>query len=436
MNSSLRDLPFIADLESKLAGLEALLKIAEPFAQSGLLQLDNMAEHIATARTQRGQLQDLIALADKFHAQLSPRGWIISGSINIDVIRTVVATIEKDGLEAAEQVLIASYDNETIERSMRRLSSIPAFRVRWEILESALEDYKHSRLYACIPQLLMMLDGVVSDLNGNRGFFTEKEDLVADNSFVGHPEGLNTLKRLFGGNRNKTTTEPIYMPYRNGILHGRDLGYANSYVATKTWAALFAVGEWAKDVEKQQNKKVEEPTSFENTLASWAATQVARKQLDDFMAEWKPGEFSLNQEVDLTDENYKTQFTPNTPEYFLGEFLYLWKNAKYGPLVDKVWYPSYTKRTEMIGKIRKMYEGKLPLRVILRRLKDEAPAIIELYCDVTFSFMEKITTKEVRFRLIYQDQQSDPVCRIEPIGRWVAWAGLYDIGLYEEDGAD
>lgn len=36
------------------------------------------------------------------------------------------------------------------------------------------------------------------------------------------------------------------MPYRNAILHGRDLNYANEYVSCKLLALMFAVADWMK----------------------------------------------------------------------------------------------------------------------------------------------------------------------------------------------
>ena len=52
--------------------------------------------------------------------------------------------------------------------------------------------------------------------------------------------------------RKKTRQERIEIPDRNGIMHGMDLNYGNGLVAAKTWGILFAVGEWANDVQKER----------------------------------------------------------------------------------------------------------------------------------------------------------------------------------------
>ena len=58
------------------------------------------------------------------------------------------------------------------------------------------------------------------------------------------------MKRIFNTGRYSTVTDNITIPYKNGILHGMDLGYDNKTVAAKSWAALFAAREWAMKAEQ------------------------------------------------------------------------------------------------------------------------------------------------------------------------------------------
>lgn len=46
------------------------------------------------------------------------------------------------------------------------------------------------------------------------------------------------------------------MPYRNGILHGRDLNYANEYVSCKLLALMFAVADWMKMKNSEEQRKI------------------------------------------------------------------------------------------------------------------------------------------------------------------------------------
>ncbi len=102
----------------------------------------------------------------------------------------------------------------------------------------------------------MMIDGIVNDLK-QKGFFTSGVDISAWNSIAAHDSGLNSIKQIFDKTRKRTTEQKITIPYRHGILHGRDLGYANKYVAAKVWGTLYAIRDWVI----ANNKK--EPAALE-----------------------------------------------------------------------------------------------------------------------------------------------------------------------------
>src|SRR3954454_2591156 len=85
--------------------------------------------------------------------------------------------------------------------------------------------------------------------NRRTGLRSERADLTAWDSVEGHPTALPALKNVMCTPRQKRRTESLRVPHRHGILHGRDLGFANQLVAAKCWGALFALGEWARKVE-------------------------------------------------------------------------------------------------------------------------------------------------------------------------------------------
>jgi hypothetical protein len=180
-------------------------------------------------------------------------------------------------------------------------------------------------------------------------------------------------------------------------------------------------------VEKEKNKKEEPVTSFADSLANLQQVRAECSRLDEFMASWAPGDMPLNVEVELEGAGYREQFATNAPELFVAVFLDQWRRARYHEMVGKVWYPSYTKLSEMIGIIRRMYEGKHLVKATLLRKVDEAPGIVEVFCEVTYSQNSEAKIQAMCFRLVYQDAEGLPLCRIEPEGRWVAWKGLYDI---------
>jgi hypothetical protein len=184
-------------------------------------------------------------------------------------------------IDEAEQDLI-DYYSDKIEVFITLMKAIKAFRSRITLARKAKEDYEAQRYYACVPVILMLLDGLISELSKNhRGFFAEQSDLEAWDSISAHSKGLGLLSKTLGVTRTKTNTEPVTIPYRHGILHGHDLNYDSKIVATKAWAALFSVRDLAVKIETGQKnaplpiEKKPEPSFLE-----------ALKQLRESHDEW------------------------------------------------------------------------------------------------------------------------------------------------------
>lgn len=95
------------------------------------------------------------------------------------------------------------------------------------------------RYHACVPLLLSLLDGVVDDTSGRVGFFAKGSDLVVRDSIAAHETGLTVLAEIMTKTRRKTNENPCSIPYRNGILHGKELAFDNKIVAAKCWAAFL-----------------------------------------------------------------------------------------------------------------------------------------------------------------------------------------------------
>ncbi len=182
---------------------------------------------------------------DKFNHYFAQRGWIAHESMSTELMLKVVELAEQGQLDLAEQELIDYYSSNDIEQRIMFFIGIPELYMRYELIKLAYDDTISGRYHACIPNLLMIIDGCVNDIDKGKGFFAENINLTAWDSIAAHSTGLSVIKEIFNSPRTKTTTEEITLPYRNGILHGRDLGYANRTVTAKCWAALFAIRDWA-----------------------------------------------------------------------------------------------------------------------------------------------------------------------------------------------
>ena len=187
-------------------------------------------------------------------------------------------------IDAAEEQLAEHYTAENMRFMLLRLYNIEEFQVRRELTEKVLDDYASERYHAAIPVLLTIIDGFVNDIE-QTGFFAACTDLEAWDSIAAHSTGLSALCDVLTTTRMKTTNEEIKVPYRHGILHGRDLGYGNKLVAAKTWAALFAVADWAialRDGKKHPRPKEPTPGLFES-LRKLADTQQRKKKIAEFL---------------------------------------------------------------------------------------------------------------------------------------------------------
>lgn len=74
----------------------------------------------------------------------------------------------------------------------------------------------------------------------------------------------------------------IYFPYRNGILHGRDLAYGNEIVSSKCIVMLFAIRDWIVNknneiTRKQKYEKEINPHSLSDSFKKYKKVQEDKK---------------------------------------------------------------------------------------------------------------------------------------------------------------
>jgi len=150
--------------------------------------------------------------------------------------------------------------------------------------------------------------------------------LVAWNSVGAHSKGLGQLVPVLMKGRNKTTTQQISITYRNGIMHGTDLGYDNKIVAAKTWAALFALRDWAIKTEKGA---IEQPPPDKPLELSDLIHQIRKNKEDQqLLQKWKPRNIKPGQDIPVSGKSEK--YAAGYPERSLAEFLGYWQIKNYG----------------------------------------------------------------------------------------------------------
>jgi len=343
-------------------GVDHIEEILETYDHD---ELTDRAEHLAT-------------LPDRFNDQLGPAGWVMYEDMNLEVAETAVGYAEAGDMNAAEAALVDYYDTETVEWHINRLASVDAFRPRQQLVEQALTDYDAGRYHACIPVVLAQLDGMVQHAHpkGNgesRGFASNDTKLEAWDSIAGHATGLEHLQNLMLRGRKTTRTEEIDKPYRNGILHGMDLGYATEHVAAKTWGALFAAGEWAR---KAESDDLDPPTedATEQTIRERleAAIEQHRETQDvkQAMETWEPRDVVAGRDIPVNGPS--EEYDKETPERAVVDFLSYWADKNYGGMAASL--ITSDGETEHPGDLRREFEHLKLQSFELIAIDEKAPA--------------------------------------------------------------
>lgn len=351
-------------------------------------------------------------MPDRFNAHFVEHGWIAYEHLDH---RVVVAAIEKADIgdfKTAEQLLVNHYAEAKLRYYLKHLSYIQAFKPRMRLIRLALEDYLAGRYHACIPIVLAQLDGVVADLC-NLSFFAEGVDLNAWNSISARDGGLTALAKVFGKERGKTRDEPIPIPYRNGIMHGRDLGYDSQIVAVKAWAALFA----AQDLATKSEQGRREPLPNDPPLTY----QEKQLQVEESRAEhervlaWQPPTGVAGK--DLPDEVSLEAYPYGSPERTVMAFLGAWAKQNYGLMAGCLVDRQRTPIKKAAGRLRSEYETNVLHSFGRASVTNSTPvgSTVVAQCEVTA--FEVRGTWKITFQLLYESPGLTHL-HGEPGGTW------------------
>jgi len=232
--------PSFQEFSNNIKGAKSIKQIAFfliPFSKTA----KNIVQSFEGFQAIEKQFNLISKSPDEFNDFFSASGWIAHESMNHDLMLECIALAKNKDIKTAEEKLADYYTSENLKWLTRQLKSTPEFQKRYELIRLAYEDTIAQRFHSAVPVVLMIIDGGVNDIDKNKGFFTETTDLTAWDSIAAHSTGLSRLRDILNKGRNRTNTEEIFLPYRNGILHGRDIAYANKHVAAKCWLTLIGV---------------------------------------------------------------------------------------------------------------------------------------------------------------------------------------------------
>lgn len=409
----IRSIKKLLEDQANFTALRRAMPFMRPFLKLLKVDTSKMDDAFGQLDAMKDQLNRLATIPDKFNDIFAPFGWIMYEMMNLDVAERAVSLAVNESIDAAEQELADYYTPEQVKWRLLTMHGVRAFHSRMELASKALIDYEESRYHACVPVVLALLDGMVNEIHGKqkglrRGFSSEEADMEAWDSIAGHSKGLNELKKIFNTGRYSTITDPITIPYRNGIMHGMDLGYDNKIVAAKTWAALFAAREWAL---KAEHGLLEEQP--EEPKKSWKEVFHVVDELNKvkkYQDEWVPREWSPEEETRVLDRNI---FNSQTPEHNLAEFLLLWKQKNYGKMGNHL--SRYMKGHEVKSfpvQIRGIYSKLQFTSFRVERIVETAPSITLVSGVVEYIDNGSLVSKDITVRIIAETPDGEMALRI------------------------
>ncbi len=358
------------------------------------------------------QMALLTDYPSRFNRYFSKEGWLAHGSFDLTVMKRVVDEIETHGLDKATDILLEYYGPENLRARMFFLNGTQELNERRRFIDLAFEDYVAERYHAVVPILLMVMDGAVNDAVG-KGLHAESLQLDVWDSVTTADGAINDIKAIFQKSRCKTRTETILFPYRNGILHGMDLGYDNRIVAAKCWCFLFIIADWIalKNSEEDRREKFAQETRVPSLRE--LAEKLARTQaLKDVGKNWSAREILAE---DLCALNRDHAPEEGTPEHTALCFLDLWRARNYGNMARLYWTADNPTSSHYAGEVRRQLSSIKVESYSVDRLVDEAPAITEM--KVTINPGREFTVGCI-LRMVYENRDGEITARDFPDGTW------------------
>lgn len=396
-------------LVEQAGGLEAMARLAPILRLFGRRGRD-AATVLQDARSIASQARELTSLPGRFNAALGSRGWIAYERMNHELLRLSTGLAEGGRFEDAEALLVDALDAASLRFQLDSMVAVAAYRPRADLLLLAAEDFHAGRYHAVVPVVLAQIDGIVADVAG-QALFTKTKDflpkLIAWDSISAQEGGLPDLVELMAAPRYETTAGPIEVPYRHGILHGRDLGYATKIVAVKAWAALFSLREWAIKYEQGEASPppVEPAPSLKDTLRKLADVERQRQQI----IAWQP-------RSNISIPKLGIEPAADSPEAAAMAWLHAWKERHFAAMSSWTQVRRQEREPQLASALEATFGSRELRGFTITRITDVAAALTEVTAELTFEGPESSVLMTAN--VVFEDKQGQPLVRGTGPGRW------------------
>lgn len=358
-------------------------------------------------------IEKLILLPSKYNKLFSDHGWIVHESIKPELMEEAIRRFNDEDFESAESYIMKCYE-EMIEKKIKFTTAVEPLYSRRRLINLAIEDFTEERYHACIPVILMLVDGVVNDIKDS-GLFAESTELEVWDSISGHSEGLTKVVKIYNKGRKKTTEEQLNLPYRNGILHGRDLNYDNKKVALKSFALVFYLSDWIRAYKSESSRKEKYLDDIKYTFEDYISHKKEMQELNELEEEWKPREAIVIDNPELED------YEENTPE---GTAIFFINYIKVGNFGSPTKYFSEDQYRDLpkkkrIRQLKETFENKVIVSLEKVICKDIGSANSKIIVTLTYS-SDNYSERRVEMELNLNYEVNGKIeNRLKENGKWV-----------------
>lgn len=336
---------------SQLHAMKQLLSISGSKRDTGdmkkrIEEIENQARVVLA-------IPDLFLYFNKYFNRL---GWHGHGSLPIPLLEQANQLAKNNLFEEAEELLVNHYTDK-FDYHFILLRGLPTYFEREHIFEKAKERFFQEDYISCVPLILMMIDGIGYD-TFNGVTFKSGVDFNTWDSISAINGNIDNLIKEITRVRRNFNTDKLNIPYRNGILHGIDVGYDNKLVAIKAWALLFTIRDILVDKRNEESKKSkynEQQEKKQEEFLSFVENPIKHiSEIFDYadsFYNWKP---SRNQsQWDMVKKTGVPEDFPNdSPEHSIMSFLYAWKSSNYGLMAELVFKKDNTTKGKLAGQFR------------------------------------------------------------------------------------
>lgn len=399
-----------------LDSMPSLKKQYEEMQSMGLLKILLPKEQKKEYEELKNNFEKLLETSFKYNEYFSDRGWIMYDLIKTSFVEEVVDIYKKDGLEKAEEKILEYYTNDVKTYTNWLLKNTEEFRNRRIILQNALDYHFSGNYYASVPLFLIIADSVVTNVaegTENKGFFADNADVSAWDSMVGIDNGLKKIKDIYTTSRPKFNFDEIDMPYRHGILHGKDLNFGNKNVSCKCLVLLFAISDWirnkkSEEIRKEKYADATKEVSFSEIAEKLFNNKKDRKALD----KWTKREYTIGK--DMPECGTKEDYSDFPFVYEIVEMLEYWEMKNYGFLSNKLDNMFHGN----INDCKQLFVSKIFQNFKIIEVLDHSISMKVIKLSVEWKQNDKEYNEVLRFGVIYVNEKDSPLIPDKPNGKW------------------